>query len=133
MIKFAAPALKAAGKGSIINVASIGGVRPRPGMFAYASSKAAAIILTKALALDLARFNIRVNVINPVAIDTPMLEWLIPEGPKREESWKKLVSGIPLGRILSPNDVAYAGLYLASDESAMVTGICIDVDGGRGI
>jgi 3-oxoacyl-[acyl-carrier protein] reductase len=133
MIKFAVPLMKGEGKGSIINIASIGGVRPRPGMFAYASSKAAAIILTKALALDLARFNIRVNVINPVAIDTPMLASLYPKGPEGDEYRKRLVSTIPLGRILSANDVAYAGLYLASDESAMVTGICIDVDGGRGI
>ena len=133
MAKFAVPAMKEAGKGVIINIASISGVRPRLKTCAYASSKAAAIHLTKAMALELARFNIRVNVINPVAVDTPMLAGIMPEGPAGAEARKKLLSTIPLGRVATPEDIAYAALYLASDESIMVTGACLDVDGGRGI
>jgi 3-oxoacyl-[acyl-carrier protein] reductase len=133
MAKFAVPVMKEAGKGVIINVASISGVRPRLNRLAYASSKAAAIHLTKALALELARFNIRVNAINPVSVDTPMLAKLYPQSPEGAEGRKKLLSTIPLGRIAKPGDIAYAALYLASDESAMLTGACIDVDGGRGI
>lgn len=133
MAKFAVPVMKETGKGVIINVASISGVRPRLNRSAYASSKAGAIHLTKALALELARFNIRVNAINPVSVDTPMLAKLYPQSPEGAEGRKKLLSTIPLGRIAKPEDIAYAALYLASDESAMLTGACIDVDGGRGI
>lgn len=133
MAKFTVPVMKETGKGVIINIASISGVRPRLKTCAYASSKAAAIHLTKALALELARFNIRVNAINPVAVDTPMLTWLLPEGPAAVEARKKLLTTIPLGRIATPEDIAYAALYLASDESGMMTGASIDVDGGRGI
>ncbi len=133
MSKFAVPVMKEAGKGVFINIASISGVRPRPNQFAYASSKAAVIHLTKALALDLARFHIRVNVINPVSVDTPMLAKLYPQGPEGVEARKKVLRTIPLGRIAQPEDIAYAALYLASDESAMLTGASINVDGGRGI
>jgi 3-oxoacyl-[acyl-carrier protein] reductase len=131
--KCGAPVMKEAGGGVIINTASISGVRPRPGNVAYASSKAAAIHLTKALALDLAQYKIRVNCINPVAADTPMLEHFFPEGANVDQAKKSVKENIPLGRLATPEDVAYAALYLASDESTMLTGACIDVDGGRGI
>jgi 3-oxoacyl-[acyl-carrier protein] reductase len=131
--KCAAPVMKEAGGGAVINVASISGVRPRPGNVAYASSKAAAIGLTKALALDLAQYKIRVNCINPVAAETPMLENFFPEGANVDQTKKLTKETIPLGRLATPEDVAYAALYLASDESTMLTGACIDVDGGRGI
>ena len=131
--KFAVPAMKERGGGVIINLASIAGVRPRKGSIAYASSKAAAIHLTKVLALNIASYNIRVNAINPVTVDTPLLQQLIPEGADFEKFKKSLIDTIPLGRMPRPEEVAYAALYLASDESAMLTGTCINVDGGRGI
>jgi len=120
--KYAAPVMKEAQGGVIINLASISGVRPRPGSLAYASSKAAVIHLTKALALELASDNIRVNVINPVAADTPMLEQFFAEGADPVENKRLTIDTIPLGRLTKPEDVAYAALYLASDESAMLTG-----------
>jgi 3-oxoacyl-[acyl-carrier protein] reductase len=131
--KFAYSVMNETGGGSIINIASISGVRPRPGNLAYASSKAAAIMLTKALALELAPNKIRVNCINPVAVDTPMLNKFSPEGLDKEEFRKNARSSIPLGRLATPDDVAYAALYLASDESSLLTGSSIEVDGGRGI
>jgi 3-oxoacyl-[acyl-carrier protein] reductase len=131
--KYAAPVMKDSGGGVIINTASVSGVRPRPGNIAYASSKAAVIHLTKALALELASANIRVNCINPVAADTPMLNLFFPAGADVGGARKATVDTIPLGRLATPEDVAYAALYLASDESSMLTGTCIDVDGGRGV
>lgn len=131
--KYAFPVMKGAKSGVVINLASISGLRPRPGHAAYATSKAAAIMLTKELALEGAPNNIRVNAINPVASDTPMFPGLLPEGADLNEAKKALISSIPLGRLLKPEDVAYAALYLASDESSMLTGTCINVDGGRGI
>jgi 3-oxoacyl-[acyl-carrier protein] reductase len=131
--KYVIPVMKQARNGVIINLASINGVRPRPGSAAYASSKAAAIHFTKALALELAPNNIRVNCINPVSTDTPMLPKFMPGGVDADGSKKAAGDSIPLGRIAKPEDIAYAALYLASDESSMVTGASINVDGGRGI
>jgi 3-oxoacyl-[acyl-carrier protein] reductase len=131
--KFAIPLMKKAGKGNIINLASVSGIKPREGSGAYSTSKAAAIHLTKELALEVAGNNIRVNCINPVALNTPMFEGLIPQGVAKEDAEKGLKSTIPIGRLATPEDVAYAALYLASDESAMLTGTSINVDGGRGI
>ncbi|MFC1942184.1 SDR family oxidoreductase [Chloroflexota bacterium] len=131
-IKYAVPEMMKGG-GVIINTASISGMRPRPLSAAYTSSKAAAIALTKTLALELAGYNIRVNVINPVAADTAMLPLLGPEGKDTEETKKAITASIPLGRLAQPEDVAYAALYLASDEASMLTGSSIDVDGGRGV
>jgi len=133
MAKYAVPVMKQAGKGVIINLASISGVKPRPGNSAYATSKAAAIHLTKSLAVELASSNIRVNAINPVAGDTPMLAQLLEEGVDLKKQKEMLLSGIPLGRLCQPEDIAYAAVYLASDESSLLTGSCINVDGGRGI
>ncbi|HJX14071.1 MAG TPA: glucose 1-dehydrogenase [Dehalococcoidales bacterium] len=130
--KYASPVMKGSGGGSIINLASISGVRPRPGNLAYASSKAAVILLTKALALEFAP-HIRVNVINPVAADTPMLPKFFPAGADVEEFKKKTLATIPMGRLTTPEDIGYAALFLASDESSLVTGSALDVDGGRGI
>ena len=130
--KYAIPAMKRQGGGVIINTASISGVRPRPGNTAYSTSKGAAIVLTKALALELAPFKIRVNCINPVVVDTPFLEKNISQS-QLEEAKKTMLSTIPLGRLCQPEDIAHAALYLASDESSMVTGASLNVDGGRGI
>jgi len=130
--KYAVPIMKKQGGGVIINTASIIGVRPRPNMSAYSASKGAAITLTKELAIELAPYKIRVNCINPVATDTPMLSKFIGNRDL-EEGKKAYISTIPLGRLAQPEDIAYAALYLASDDSLMVTGACLDVDGGRGI
>lgn len=128
--KFAVPVMKEMGSGVIINLASIGGVRPRKDSAAYASSKAAAIHLTKALALELASCNIRVNAINPVAIDTPLLRQAHPADFEKHK--KDLIDTIPLKRMPTPEDVAYTALFLASDDSAMLTGTSINVDGEEG-
>lgn len=135
--KYAVPVMRKQGAGNIINLASIGGVRARPGLVAYGASKGAANILTKGLAIELAPYNIRVNCINPVAADTPMLPYFIDDSgaknKKYEEVVKNFEAGIPLGRLAMAEDVAYAALFLASDESSFITGVGLDVDGGRGI
>jgi 3-oxoacyl-[acyl-carrier protein] reductase len=131
--KYAVPFMKKQGGGVIINTASASGVRPRGGNLPYAVSKGGAITLTRALALELAPFNIRVNSISPVATDTPMLPKLAAHIPDLAEAKKGLIATIPLGRLAKPMDVAYAALFLASDESSMITGINLEVDGGRGI
>ena len=131
--KYAVPVMKKAGQGVIINTASIGGVRPRKGRLAYASSKAAAIMLTKVLALELAPFHIRVVGINPVITDTPFIRRFIPKGKTWKEHSQALMSTVPIGRMAQPEEIAHAALYLASKEAAMVTGTCLDVDGGRGV
>jgi len=125
--KYAVPVMKQQGQGVIINTASVSGVRPRPGQSPYSTSKAAAIFLTKALAIEAAPHQIRVNCINPTATETPML----PKLGATEEAKKAIVSTIPMGRMAQPKDIAYAALHLASDEASLVTGIGLDVDGGR--
>jgi 3-oxoacyl-[acyl-carrier protein] reductase len=124
------PVMKKQGGGVIINTASISGRRPRPGQSPYSTSKAAAIFLTKALAIEGAPHKIRVNCINPTATETPMIPQL---GAATPEAVKGIISSIPMGRMAQPIDIAYAALYLASDEAALITGIGLDVDGGRGI
>ncbi len=128
--KYATPVMKKQGGGVIINTASIAGLRARPGLNAYCASKGGAIVLTQALGI--APYNIRVNAITPVAADTPMLPGFIGD-KDLEEGRKAFIATIPLGRLATSEDIAYAALYLASDESSMVTGACIKVDGGRGI
>jgi 3-oxoacyl-[acyl-carrier protein] reductase len=130
--KCAAPIMKKQGGGVIINTGSIAGVRARPGLSAYSASKGAAIVLTKALAIELAPFKIRVNCINPVVTDTPFLEKSI-EKDQLEGAKKAMLSTIPMGRLGQPEDMANAALFLASDESSLMTGASLDVDGGRGI
>ncbi|MDT8861004.1 SDR family oxidoreductase [Alkalihalobacillus sp. MEB130] len=126
------PYMKKQSTGVIINTASIMGVRTRPGHSIYSASKAAAIMLTKSLALELAEYGIRVVGINPVATETGMLKAFI--GDQEYESGKgKFISSIPLGRVAAADDVAKAALYLASDDASMVTGSFIDIDGGRGV
>lgn len=131
--KYAVPEMKKNRGGVIINTASIGGVRVRPAFAAYNSSKGAVIVLTRALALELAQYNIRVNCINPVSADTPMLPQFMAASPDVQSGINQLKSTIPLGRLATPEDIAYAALYLASDEASLVTGASLDVDGGRGI
>ncbi len=132
--KYVVPVMKKAGGGVIINTASMSAVRPKANV-AYASSKSAAIGLTKSLAVQLAPHNIRVNVINPVATETPLLKKFLGANTdeEMEQVRKQRLKAIPLGRTASPEEIAYAAVYLASDESCMLTGDCINVDGGTGL
>ncbi|MGA2108853.1 MAG: SDR family oxidoreductase [Syntrophorhabdales bacterium] len=130
--KYAAPVMKAQGGGVIINTASISGVRPRPGLTVYAASKGAVIVFTKAIAIEFAPYKIRVNCINPVVTDTAFITKTI-EPSQIEAAKKGMLSTIPLGRLGAPEDMAFAALYLASDEAGLVTGVSLDVDGGRAI
>ena len=125
--KYVVPEMKQTGGGVIINTASGLANRPMAHYTAYLSAKGAVNTLTKAIALELALYNIRVNCINPGPTQTPMLK-LFPK-----EAEKAIISTVPLGRMTKPEDIAYAALYLASDESAMLTGTSITVDGGVGI
>ena len=132
-MKYTIPIMRKSGGGAILNLASMGGVRPLKGTNCYASSKAAVIHLTKAVALEVTQDNIRVNYINPAAVDTPMLPQFRAEGVDLNEFYAGAKASMPLGRIARPEDVAYAALYLASDEASLLTGTGIDVNGGRGI
>lgn len=124
------PAFERAGGGVIINTASTAGVRPRPGLTWYNGSKGAAITLTKSMAAELAPRKIRVNAINPVIGETGLLEHFMGM-PDTPENRAKFVSTIPLGRMSKPSDIANAALFLAEPSSAFITGVCIEVDGGR--
>ena len=111
---------------------STAGVRPRPGLAWYNGSKGAAITLTKSMAVELAPDRIRVCAINPVIGETGLTESFMG-APDTPENRAKFEATIPLGRFSTPGDVAGAALYLASDEAAMLTGVCLEVDGGRSI
>jgi len=130
--KHAVPVMKRQGGGVILNTASTAGIRPRPGLSAYCASKGAVIALTKALALELAPFKIRVVSINPVATDTPMLPGFFG-GMDPDEARARFIASVPMGRLNRPEDIAHAALYLASDEAEMVTGTAFEIDGGRDI
>ena len=131
--KYAVPEMRKRGGGVIINTASVAAIAIRTHQAAYVSSKGAAIALTKTLALELARYNIRVNCITPAGADTPMLNAFMPEGMDLEKARKGVIEGIPLGRLVQPEDVAHAALFLASDEASMVSGVTLGVDGARGL
>lgn len=126
----AVPAMEKRGGGVIINTASTAGVRPRPGLTWYNGSKGAALVLTKSMAAELAPRKIRVNAINPVIGETGMLEQFmgLPDTP---ENRAKFVATIPLGRMSRPSDIANAALFLADPASEFITGVAIEVDGGR--
>ena len=130
-VKHVVPEMKKAGAGVIINTASFYVFRPGPNYSAYSSSKGAVVTLTKALALELAPHNIRVNCIAPGVVDTPMLQHAMEAIP--EEQRGAVVSTIPMGRLIKPEEIAYAALYLASDEASIVTGTNLNVDGGSAI
>ena len=126
----AVPEMEKRGGGAIINTASTAGVRPRPGLTWYNGSKGAAITLTKSLAAELAPKKIRVNAINPVIGETGLLEQFMgkPDTPENREAF---VATIPLGRMSRPSDIANAALFLAEPASEFITGVAIEVDGGR--
>ncbi len=116
-------------RGVIINVASTAAVRPRTGLVWYNASKSAAVGATRSLAVEFGPQHIRVAGINPVAGETPLLEKFMGEDtPEKRAAFKATV---PLGRFSQPSDIANAAVFLAADESEFLTGICIDVDGGR--
>jgi 3-oxoacyl-[acyl-carrier protein] reductase len=127
----AVPAMRAAGGGSFINIASTAGVRPRPGLTWYNGSKAAVIVTSKSMAAELGPDNIRVNCINPVFNPDTGLSAEFAGGPVDEARRAKFLATIPLGRFSTALDVANAALYLASDEAAFISGVCIEVDGAR--
>lgn len=115
--------------GVILNIASTAGVRPRPGLVWYNSSKGAVISMTRSLAIELAPEQIRVCAINPVAGKTGMLPLFM--GEETAEKYELFRSSIPLGRLSTPKDIANAALFLCSDEAEFLTGVCLEVDGGR--
>ena len=123
------PVMKKQGFGVILNVASTAGVRPRPGLVWYNTSKGAMMTATKAMAIELAGEKIRVNAINPVAGETGMLHLFM--GEDTPEKRAQFISSIPLGRLSLPEDMANAALFLCSDEAEMISGLCMEVDGGR--
>lgn len=127
--RHAVPLFRAQGGGVILNIASTAGVRPRPGLTWYNGSKGAVITLTKSMAVELAPDSIRVCALNPVAGETGMLHLFMGEDtPERRAQFQ---STIPLGRFSQPRDIANAALFLCSDEAEFLTGVCMEVDGGR--
>jgi 3-oxoacyl-[acyl-carrier protein] reductase len=128
--KHCVPHFRQQGGGVFVNVASTAGVRPRPGLTWYNGSKGAAIMTSRSMAVELAPDRIRVNIINPVAGETALLSEFMG-GQDTPEIRAKFVATIPLGRLSRPRDVANAALYLASDEAEFITGVCLEVDGGR--
>lgn len=129
MAVHALPVLRQRGGGVVINIASVGAIRPRPGMTWYNASKAAVISVTQSLAAELAPDRIRVNAIAPAVGRTPMFDAMF--GDDKDAAFDRLVATSPLGRLCAPPDVAGAAVYLASDDAAFVTGIVLPVDGGR--
>lgn len=123
------PLMKQAGTGAIVNVASTAGVSPRPNLNWYNASKGWLITATKAMAVELAPFGIRVNALNPVAGETPLLKSFM--GQDTPEIRAKFLSTIPIGRFSTPEDMGNAACFLASDEASMITGVAMEVDGGR--
>jgi 3-oxoacyl-[acyl-carrier protein] reductase len=127
--RHAVPHFRRQHDGVFITIASTAGVRPRPGLTWYNGSKGAAIITSRSMAAELARDNIRVNVINPVAGETAMLaDFMGEDTPERRAQF---VASIPLGRLSQPSDIATAAVFFASDEASFITGACLEVDGGR--
>jgi 3-oxoacyl-[acyl-carrier protein] reductase len=132
MTKTCVPVWEKQGGGVMINVGSTAGIRPRPGLTWYNSSKGAVNLMTRSLAVELAAKKIRVNGIAPVMGVTGLLEQFmgVPDTPENRE---KFIATIPMGRLSEPRDIANAALYLASDEADFITGVILEVDGGRTI
>ena len=129
--KYALPVMKRQRRGVFLITASTSAIRPRPGGQIYAASKGAVVTLTKALALETAPHGVRVVAIAPVATHTPMLPTFMSKNEVDEEGLARYVATVPLGRLNQPEDVARTAVFLASDDAAMITGSCIEVDGGR--
>jgi 3-oxoacyl-[acyl-carrier protein] reductase len=127
----ALPVLRRRGGGCFVNIASTAGIRPRPGLTVYNSSKGAVILMSKSMAAEFGPDKIRVNCVNPVFSPDTALSAEFAGGALTEEAKKRFLATIPLARFSTPLDVANACLFLASDEAAMVSGVCIEVDGAR--
>ena len=123
------PHFKARKTGAILNVASTAAVSPRPRLSWYNASKGWMVTATKSMAIELAPFGVRVNAINPVAGETPLLKTFM--GEDTPEIRAKFLSTIPLGRFSTPEDMGNAACFLCSDEASMITGVAMEVDGGR--
>jgi len=124
------PVFRRLGPGSFINIGSTAAVRPRPGLTWYSGSKGAVTLLTKAMAVELAPERIRVNALNPALAETPLLETFL--GARNDEATRaRFLPSIPLGRFGQPRDVANAALFLADPAADFITGVCLEVDGGR--
>jgi 3-oxoacyl-[acyl-carrier protein] reductase len=127
----AVPVFRRRGGGCFINIASTAGLRPRPGLTVYNSSKGAVILMSKSMAAEFGPDKIRVNCVNPVFSPETALSAEFAGGAVTEEAKKRFLASIPLGRFSTPLDVANACLYLASDDAAFISGVCIEVDGAR--
>src|SRR5437016_10216117 len=123
--------MKRAGRGVFLITASTAAIRPRPGGQIYAASKGAVVTLAKALALETAPHGVRVVAIAPVATHTPMLPTFMGKTEVDEEGLLRYQATVPLGRLNQPEDIARAAVFLASDDAGMITGSCVEVDGGR--
>ena len=130
MIQAVVPVMRRQGGGTIINIGSTAGIRPRPGLTWYNGSKGAVHVLSRSMAAELAPDKIRVNCVAPVIGETGLLESFmgLPDTP---ENRARFIATIPLGRMSRPRDIANACLYLASDEAEFITGVVLEVDGGR--
>ena len=127
----AVPVLRRRGGGCFVNIASTAGIRPRPGLTVYNSSKGAVIVMSRSMAAEFGPDRIRVNCVNPVFSPETALSAEFAGGAVTEEAKKRFLATIPMGRFSTPLDVANACLYLASDDAAFVSGVCIEVDGAR--
>jgi 3-oxoacyl-[acyl-carrier protein] reductase len=123
------PGMKAAGTGAILNIASTAGLSPRPRLNWYNASKGWMITATKAMAVELAPHGVRVNALCPVAGETPLLASFM--GEDTPEMRAKFLATIPLGRFSTPDDMGEAAAFLCSDAASMITGVAMEVDGGR--
>ncbi|AVO38943.1 SDR family oxidoreductase [Pukyongiella litopenaei] len=123
------PHMKDRGAGAILNIASTAGVSPRPNLNWYNASKGWMITATRTMAVELAPAGIRVNALNPVAGETPLLKSFM--GEDTPEMRARFLATIPLGRFSQPEDLGNAACFLCSDEASMITGVAMEVDGGR--
>lgn len=124
------PHMIARGSGSIVNLASIGGVIALRERFAYCTTKFAVVGMTKCLALDHVKSGVRVNCICPARVETPWIRQRIAEYPDPEAAYRQMSESQPVGRMAKPEEIAALALYLAADESAFVTGSAFPIDGG---
>jgi len=129
----AVPVMRRQGGGCFVNIASTAGLRPRPGLTVYNSSKGAVILMSRSMAAEFGPDKIRVNCVNPVFSPDTALSADFAGGAVTEEAKKAFLATIPLGRFSTPLDVANACLYLASDEANFISGVCIEVDGARSV
>ena len=127
--KYLVPLMTSCGGGNILNIASTAGISPRPNLSWYNATKGWMISATKAMAIELAPKKIRVNALAPVAGETPLLKSFM--GEDTPEKREKFLSTIPIGRFSTPDDMGNAACFLCSEEASMITGVILEVDGGR--